>query len=326
MNVYCPILKASQSEKEALMNLSSRAKEKISPILQWVSGKAKNWIVIILNDNPDLQFWIEYPEAAINEEVRTCETRIAKFESLRTRFSNFYPVITVNLRDNIRTIVQSVFYLLEKFDKLAVKGSLADEFYRKTFDVALSLYSSLPELDKVLFIFDLGHIRPANIERAIDTIGKILRKFPEANITISMTPFWGSLSETPGFERGEVKEIENLPYLLWSGEFEAKYIYSDYVTEHSEPTIVSFPNEYPYFKYLTLDGSRFKVFQSEYKGQNYSGYVAEQLLSIGNLIHPENCWGCEFLKELVTKQTTSATKRKVASFVHHIEVITSLLP
>jgi len=326
MHIYHPILKASQAEKEALSNLSAKAAMKISPILQWVPGKAKNWIEIILSENHDIEFWVEYPETAINEEIRTCEARVRIFETLRAKYSNFYPVISVNQSDDIRTIVRSVFHLSETFGQVAIKGSLVNNLREKTISATLSLYSSFPELDRILFIFDFGHVKPNNMEKVINNISQILRTFLEANIVIAMTPFWGSLSETPGFERGEVIEIENLPYLLWSNVFRSKYIYSDYVTEHSEPTIVSFQNKYPYLKYLTLDGNRFKVFQSEYGGQDYSGYVAEQLLNISNLIHSYNCWGCEFLKHLIDKQTTNATKRKVASFVHHMEVITSLLP
>jgi len=325
MHTYYPILKASQAEKETLNNLSARAKSKIFPILQWVPGRAKNWIEIILEENRDVQFWVEYPETAINEEIRTCEARIKMFGHLRNQHSNFYPVISVNQSDDIRTIVRSVFHLSETFERVAIKGSLTSNLRGKTLNVSLSLYSSFPELDKILFIFDFGHVKPENVEEVINDISRILRMFPEANVVISMTPFWGSLSETPGFERGEVVEIDNLPYLLWNSEFQGRYIYSDYVTEHSEPTIVSFQNKYPYLKYLTLDGSRFKIFQSEYGGQNYSGYVAEQLLNIRNLIHPDDCWGCKFLNDLIDRQTTNATKRKVASFVHHIEVITSLL-
>lgn len=322
---YIPIMKTLQAEQLTLRSLSSEKRKKIIPLLQYVPNKR---LELILKENPDLYFFVEFPDLYFNPEIRTLEQKETKFLELKNSFSNFYPTITVIEEEEPRQLTQHALRLLEKFDKLLIKGKLIDRqgnFKGYNLLSFTALYSCLP-LEKVYFMIDFEQVE--SFEFLDKNISSISSLFKEAQLGFTATVWPPDQTQ---FEKGIIIFLDNIPFKIWEKYKKVLSFYSDYLTENPLSTVIDEPRPLtiiPYFKLTSLDGEHCFIIRALSKNPEDVKEAAQLAIEEYNFIHEDSCAGCLELKEIADTSNDkigNPMSRKKLSFVHHLEVISALI-
>ena len=328
--LYIPILKSLQAEQLALKNISERARKKIKPLLQYVTDKKTEDII---KDNPDICFFLEFPDLPFNRDVRTLSEKEERFAALKEKFSNFFPVVTITEKANAREIVQHTLQLLGEygFDKALIKAKILDdsgEIDNMQLTKLIALYSCLP-LDRSLFLIDFERIQ--NTEIIFRYLPTVMTYLKGAKVGFTATIWPPSQSTYP---KDDMKILDNYPYLAFLSFKDKLCFYSDYLTENPRSAIgsVDFPlTIIPYFKWISLDGEKQVIIRAESSRASAKELAAAFIDDLREgFLHNEGCKGCEEFRRVADlsdpeKDRSSPMTRKRAAFVHYIEVIASLI-
>ena len=318
-------MKTLQAEQLALRTLSPEKRNKVKPLLQYVPGKR---LKPILEENPYLHFFVEFPNLPFNTKIRTLEQKEAKFLELKNSFSNFYPAITITEEEEPRQLTQHVLKLLKKFDKLLVKGDLIDKQGNlKGYNLLsfTALYSCLP-LEKVYFLIDFEQVKDFSfLDKNIPIIRSL---FKEAQLGFSATVWPPDQSQ---FEKGSSIIFDNIPFKIWKKHKNIFNFYSDYLTENPLSPVIEEPKPLtiiPYFKLTSLDGEYCCIIRATSREIVDVKEAAQLAIEQYGFIHEKDCNGCSELQEIADTSNDkigSPMSRKKLSFAHHLEVISALI-
>ncbi len=325
-NFYIPIMRSLQAEQLAIRSLTSTNRNKIRPLLQYVTDKR---LSSILEENQDINFFVEFPQLSFNRDVRTLHDREEKFDELRNEYQNFVPVVTILDEETPRNLVQHTFRLLKKFDSVLIKTEIRDLDGRiNNFRLLciIALYSCLP-LDKSYFLIDLGYIKSSEeIQKHFPLLSDILQ---DAMWGIAGT-IWPHIQTE--FPKMEVTILKNWPFISFLKKRGFLSFYSDYLTDNPLSPIIDRPQPLtivPYFKLTSLDGKYGLIVRAINNRDRDSIKEAAQLaLSEEGFVHDEGCAGCDELRKIADTSTDALgnpMSRKKLSFVHHLEVISALI-
>ncbi len=322
---YIPIMKTLQAEQLALRSLSPEKKLKIRPLLQYVSNKR---LEPILEENPDINFFLEFPPLSFNRDVLTLEIKEETFRSLKTRYSNFTPVISVFEEENPRNLVQHTLRLLKDFGEVLIKTELLGQDRKidnYKFTCLVALYSCVP-LEQTYFLIDFGYVVSSEpFEQYLSVLDYTLQ---DAQWGFSAT-IWPPTQKD--FEKMKVHYLKNLPFIYYLRVKDKVAFYSDYLTDNLFSPIVEEGRPLtivPYFKLTSLDGKYGLIVRAESKEAIDVKETAQMAVEEYGFVHDYGCLGCDELKKIADTSTDAVgnpMSRKKLSFVHHLEVISALI-
>ena len=324
---YIPILRTALAELWALQSISLDAKKKITPYLFYRDTKQRTSLDKFCEVLTEYEkFFLEFPDHPNNNHYRTIDEQLSKFQKL---IQNGYPVIpVVNNSQKVkrRQLVQHGLRLLNLAGNLGIRVRIDNQ---QDIYIAAAIYDASPNPDKLIIFVDFSRLRSKDV--VLEKFPRYLKVFEEATVVFTGT-VWGK--DQREFEKGEISSIDNYLYLAWT-ELEENIPYSDTLTDNLEsviPTDETFPGKIiPYFKWISLDGADFLVVRATENVPALAKEIARELKELyPHYFHPKGkCIGCDEISEVADPESNSksnATTRKKMSFVHHMEVIASLLP
>jgi len=330
MGVYIPILRTAQAELGALKELSSSAMDKVMPYLFYRDTSQRTsldkFCEVLLRYE---RFFLEFPDHPNNSHFRTPEEQRLKFQDLIENSFPVIPVISNSEKVKRRDLIQHGLSLYNLANALGIRIRVdnSHDLY-----IAAAIYDTVPDPQRLTIFVDFNRVYSK--EEILKKFSYYPQFFDEAMITFTGTVWGENQSE---FKKGEITKVDNYLFLAWRElNRNLKMPYSDSLTDNLNSIIPSSDETFylkliPYFKWLSLDGTDFLVIRAEEDDPALAKEIARDLInSYPHYFHESGvCAGCNDIRRVAdpgSESKSNPTTRKKMSFVHHMEVIASLLP
>jgi len=322
---YIPILRTAQAEFSALKSLSKGARKKVIPYLYYRDGKQPTFEEFCNIASEYRNFFLEFPDHPDNRSYKDIDNQFSKFKEIKEKWSNVVPVISNVQKVNRRQLIQHGIKLLKTFDKIGVRIRVDNKY---DMYIAMAIYDFSQNPANLTVFVDFGRL--SSKEDILSKFPFYIESFGESEVVFTGT-VWGE--DQTEFNKNEVTKVDNYLYLAWSEMREKPKYYSDTLTDNLNSVISSlekFPFKIiPYFKWTSMDGCDFLVIRAEESKASLAKKIAFILQSsYPDYFHQDNCEGCKEISEIAdegSEKKSNPMTRKKMSFIHHMEVITSVL-
>lgn len=307
--IYVPCLRSGASEINALLTLPDEYKSLITPLIflmgaDWV--KISNFIT-----NYEFPLWLDSSrfkldeEGTVNNELNNSSNNyIFKFEKyceLKSLNENISPVITLNLTDKPRELIQLVRNFKKHFNNVGLRIELTNDNYEKILNlldkVLLSFDSN--DIENLSIFLDLGKINSGDQtdkEHVISFVDYIQNNLSPKNIITISTSF-------PAKPVGAI--YQECHDLIWHEILKEKFtthnfIYGDYAA--TSPTdiiqVSKFMRPRPAATYL-MDSLTWYI-ESQGKVQEYAKFVdiANNIIKLDGYHGDDFCWSNTEIKRV----------------------------